>query len=298
MAKQDELELEQSTEGRNNPNDDRRKQLYAQSDEEHQDNEDFTDVNDEDFDKTTEIVEETVETKTKSESETVHEEESKKRTFKVNGKDLELTEEQIAEYVQKGASANERYEEAARLRREAEELRKLPVKTDAAIPQVTDDDLALARALQMGDEKEAAAVIARLRSPVGLKPDQVARLVDERVSFQSSVDAFKDDFPEIASDPYLWQIAMDKDEKLVAGGDTRSYFDRYKAIGEDLRNWLKTKAPESPTDKQARKASVAAPVKSGMRAQSQAEDDRDESPSEVIAGMAKKRGQGYFGGNV
>jgi hypothetical protein len=294
MAKQDELELEEG--GKNNPHDDRRKQLYAQADEDRENNQDFTDVQDEDFDKTAEISEEADETKTEPKTQDVPKEEPKKYKIKVNGKDVELTEEEMLERASKSEAANQKFEEAARLRREVDEkLKQLPVKTDAAQPQVTDDDLALARALQMGDEKEAAAVIARLRKPA-LQLDQVSRLVDERVSFQSSVDAFKEEFPDIAGDPYLWEIAQDKDAKLVAGGDTRPYFDRYKAIGDDLRNWLKAKAP-NPSEKQARKAAVPAPVKSGMRAEAPAEDDRDESPSDIIAKMAAKRGQGY-GGNV
>lgn len=291
MANQNELELEEGAEGKGNPQDDRRKQLYAQSDEERKNNEDFADaVYDEDAPRAVEAP---------VEAEAVPEEkspETKKYKLRVNGKDVELTEEEVLKRAELAEGANQKFEEAARLRREAEQFRQQPPAKEVADPQVTEDDLALARALQMGDEKEAAAVIARLRKPA-LTMEQATRLVDARVSFQSSVEAFKEAYPDIASDPYLWEIAQDKDAKLVSGGDTRSYLDRYKAIGDDLRNWMKSKTPNAPTDKQARKAAVAAPVKSGIRAQSPAEDDRDESPSEIIAKMAAKRGQGY-GGNV
>ncbi len=259
-----------------------REDLFKKSDEEHDNDAEFTDVADEDHDKLTEVVEETEPVKT--ESEPVPE---KKYKVKVNGQDREFTEAELIERASKTEAADQRFQEAAKLKREAEELQK-PKEIK---PEVEEDDLALARALQMGSEEEAAKVIKKMRERPTLTEGDVVRKIDERLTFTSSVERFKSEYPELFQDPYLSKLVALRDEEMVKQGDQRPYYDRYKSIGEEMRAWAGKLKPAS--QKEERKASITTlKVASGRKAEP-VDEDEEQSTSDVIAGMAKNRGQGY-----
>lgn len=261
-----------------------REDLFNEADERTQADADFRDVADEEHDKVTEITEEPEKTEAKAVPE-------KKYKLKVNGKDIELTEEELITRVQKSESADQRFQEAAQLKREAEELKaQLPAK-DVAKLEVTDDDLAEARRLQMGSEEEAADVIRKLRQRPSLSEADVTRKIDERLVFQTSVDRFKTEYPELFSDTYLSRLVAMKDDELVKAGDKRPYYERYKAIGDEIREWAGKVKPKDT--KQERKASITVLPTTGARAGGGEEEDKDESTSDVIANMAKTRGQSY-----
>src|SRR4029077_13760588 len=114
-----------------------RQDLFDKSDASHDDNEEYVDVPDEAHDQLTEVPDETEQVEDTNKG---VQKETKKYALKVNGKDIELTEEELITRVQKAESAEQKFEEAARLKREAEELKaQLPVKSDAAKPQVEED---------------------------------------------------------------------------------------------------------------------------------------------------------------
>ncbi len=265
-----------------------REDLFKKSDDEHDNDAEFTDVADEDHDKLTEVVEETEQVEDKVLPE-------KKFKVKVNGQDREFTEAELIERASKTEAADQRFQEAARLKREAEELKSQLPQKDVEQPKVTDDDLAEARRLQMGSEEEAADVIRKLRQRPTLTEGDVVRKIDERLTFQSSVERFKQDYSDIVKDPYLWQLLTMKDEQLVAQQKAgvipvTDYYERYKSIGDELRNWVgKTKT----TPKEERKASITTlKVAYGRKAEPEGEDE-EQSTSDTIANMAKARGQGY-----
>lgn len=262
-----------------------REDLFNKSDESHENNEDFVDVQDEDHDKLTEVSEEAEQVEDKREA--VPE---KKFKVKVNGQDREFTEAELIERASKAEAADQRFQEAARLKREAEELKQASQKAPAE-PEVTDDDLALARALQMGSEEEAAKVIKKMRSAPTLNEDGIVRKIDERLTFQSSVQRFQTEYPELFKDPNLSKLVAIKDEELVKNGDTRSYYDRYKSIGDEMRSWLGTVKPAS--EKQERKASIVTLKTAAGRVVEKTDEDEEQSTSDTIANMAKARGQQY-----
>lgn len=259
-----------------------REDLFKQSDEGHENDIDFVDVADEDHDKLTEVPDETepVESKT----EVVPE---KKFKVKVNGQDREFTEAELIERASKTEAADQRFQEAAKLKREAEELQKPKDQ-----PKVEDDYLAEARRLQMGSEEEAAEVIKRLSQRPTLSEGDVVRKIDERLTFTSSVERFKTEYPELFSDPNLSKLVTARDEELVKQGDTRSYYDRYKSIGEEMRTWL-GKVKPATQEKQERKASITVLKTASGRAAEKVEDDEEQTASDVVAQMAKSRGQSY-----
>ena len=232
--------------------------------------------------------------------ETPVKEEVDRYKIKVNGEEKELTIEELIARAQKVESADVYLAEAARLRREAlEEQKKVPSGPSEEDIQnnLLEERRALARAIQMGTEEEAVEAIAKLqqssRAPSFTK-DELTRTVDERLSFQEAVNQFRSNYADIVDDSVLAQMAAQRDQELLASGDRRGYLERYTAIGDDIRSWVKGIKGDEPRtqDKQTRKASAkgvpsAASVKSKPAS---SDDDVEESTSEVIAAMAKNRG--------
>lgn len=223
-------------------------------------------------------------------------EEPQKFKIKVNGVEEEVTLEEMQKRAEKASGADQRFEEAARMRREAEEIARkaaLPVQEVRQQPTVEDDDRALARALQMGSEEEAAAVIRKMRESQAAKPGQIAGLIDLTLAG----NWFRQEYPDIFADPWLTKIALDEDERLVnQTGDKRSYKERYKAIGDKLREWKGTQAKVT-AEKIERKANLQVVPKADVRQTHGAEDEDNKSDEqvtrEVIAAEAKRRGQQY-----
>lgn len=213
-----------------------------------------------------------------------------KHKIKVNGRELELTYDELVARAQKVESADDYLREAARLRNE--QNKPLPTKVDAAS---VDDDLALARAIQMGSEEEAVAALRKLKSS-GPSKDDLTRVVDERLTFNTAINKFQTEYADVFSDPQLKQMALDADARLLAAGDSRPYFDRYQDIGNGIRNWVKDlKAPKNDAnlqpDKLTRKAAApAAPRLASGTSQTSVEEEKEESAQEIIQAMAKSRG--------
>ncbi len=210
-----------------------------------------------------EIVQQELDRAAAEANEVPKEEEHPKHKIKVNGEELELTTEELVERAQKIESADEYLKEAARKLREAEvkEVPKpiLPSPEDAAA-KAMEDRRALVRAIQMGTEDEAMLQGKNIPS---VSADDVARTVDERLTFNDAVSRFQTEFKDLAEDPVLLNIVLQRDKELIAQGDKRTYWERYEDIGKNVRTWkeslTKPAAPEEKTvsDKQTRKASEA-----------------------------------------
>lgn len=224
--------------------------------------------------------------------------------IKVNGEEVELTPELIAK-AQKIASADKYLEDA----------RATPKRDVQAEPDTTpatpardveaerlEEERALVRAIQMGSEEEAIAALRKVRGSGQINTEAVARIADERLSFSKALDRFNNEFQDLVSDPQLHSIVLERDSALLAQGDKRSYWDRYEAIGKEVREWrdemVKKFTPkvEPVADplkaKQERKQSAPTVPKAANAKAPQAgtEDDEEEDTSSVIASMAKARG--------
>ena len=221
--------------------------------------------------------------------------------IKVNGREIELTQEELVARAQKVESADQYLGEAARIRNEALKTGQ-PSAEDAGASQV-EDDLALVRAIQMGTEEEALAAIQKLKSPAGLSKDDVAKTIDERLNLNQAIARFNNDFKDIVSNPHLHKMVMDKDAELVQAGDTRPYYERYSALGEEVRGFVKdiaTKAgfvqqSETPakvvsTKLEKKEAVQTAPKAAGTKATIPSNEEKEETTQDVIRGMAKARG--------
>lgn len=232
-----------------------------------------------------------------------------KHKIKVNGKELELTTQELIERAQKVESADEYLKEAAKKVRETIPAPKeIPAAQQPSEQDVTakalEEKRRIVRAIQMGSEEEAMAALEQLQGKTpSLKEDDISRVVEQRIAFDKAFTKFQETFPEIVNDPVLWSIASQMDKEITATGDRRDYWERYQEIGNNIRTWRdgivktatppkqETSAPVS-AEKQQRKASVPA-VPKGASTKAPAaveEEDKEESTSEVIAAMAKARG--------
>lgn len=220
-----------------------------------------------------------------------------KHKIKVNGREIELTYEELVARAQKVETADVYLAEASRLRNELAAQPKPPVQ-DVPVPSV-EDDLAIARAIQMGTEEEAVAALQKLRqSQKSLSPDDISRTIDERLTFNEAISKYRAEFSDVVTDPVLNKLALELDAQLIANGDRRPYYDRYKDVGTQVRNWAvenaKKFAPaqEQPqANKLARKAATPTPPKAqSQKAPTTVEQEREESTSDIIAGIAKSRG--------
>lgn len=226
-----------------------------------------------------------------------------KYTITVNGVQKELTLDELVARAQKVESADDYLREASQLNQQAKQLRN-PPQQQVQEEEKPEDEVALARAIQMGSEEEAVAAIRKLRS-TGPSSDDLARTIDERLNFQTSVAWFQKEYNDITSDPVLAQMAIQQDNMLRAQGDQRPYVQRYKEIGEGLRNWIKSKAPapteseekdpevkvESQAAKKTRKAAApSVPKPAASKVTVPEAEEEEESVQDTIANMAKSRG--------
>lgn len=234
--------------------------------------------------------------------------EPKRYKLKVNGRELELTEQELIDRAQKIEAADDYLRQAAEAKRRAAEPAAPPGPTPEELQRLQDEeDRALVRAIQMGTEEEAAAALRKLRtqasatarpSDQSLTPDDVSRVIDERLEFNRAIERFRTEYSDIEGDPYLKKLALDRDAELLAQGDRRPYWDRYEEIGRDIRSWKEKLAPASRPDqpsfqdKEQRKAAAPkVPVAASAKTKPPAPaDDEDETPSAIIANMAKSRG--------
>lgn len=228
--------------------------------------------------------------------------------IKVNGRELELSASELVARAQKVEAADQYLSEAARMRREAEQLLNpnsaAPSQQDAQQKTPVVDRRALVRAIQMGDPEEAEAALAQIMDMAArpqFSAEDLTRTVDERLNFKESVAKFESEFGDILGDPQLRQLVIQKDQQLVHAGDKRPYLERYTAIGTEVRAWRDSlvqrfaPATDPLKEKQQQKASAAkrsAPANSASTKASAAvsQDEGEESVSDVIAAIAKQRG--------
>ena len=148
--------------------------------------------------------------------------EQPKHKIKVNGKELELTTEELIQRAQKVETADLYLKEASEKLRNAEKEIKppLPSQEDVAA-KALEDRRALVRAIQMGTEDEAMEAIEKLqsRNTPSVSADDVARTVDERLTFNDAVARFQSDYKDLVEDPVLLNIVLSRDKELLAQGE-------------------------------------------------------------------------------
>jgi hypothetical protein len=222
--------------------------------------------------------------------------------LKVNGKEIELSEDEMIARVQKIEAADQ-YLAEAKCQAEAMKLSaSTPAPSDESdapkADTLADEDLRLARDLQVGSEEDAAKAIKALRSTVkapSVNLDELAKRTIDTIQFQEDARWFQEEYKDVFADPKLAALALQMDEQKrraeMEAGKPRRYRDRYQEIGEELRTWIGSN-PGFDQKKQQKKESLTSIPQASVKTQRPVEDDdSEESPASVIAQMAKARGQ-------
>ena len=209
-----------------------------------------------------------------------------KHKLKVNGRELELTTEEMIARVQKVEAADDYLKQAAQLYKTAKE----PAPEPKAPASVEEDDAALARAIQTGTEQEAVEAIKKMRARPSASADDVLRIVNTQLAITEANRKFEAEYADLVKDPYLLSVVQMELQKRVQNRDPRSYQENLFEIGENLKTWKASLAPASAQlqEKQARKATVTVIPTAAARAAGKTEE-KPESAAETIADMAKAR---------
>jgi hypothetical protein len=247
------------------------------------------------------VAEEAQEVEETASQESVEDEKpDKKRKFhiKVDGSDIELTEDELIARASKVSAADKYLEEAKRAKEEF--LRVAPSVQDVRPPSPSPDeeDSALVRAIQVGTEEEAKAALRKLRSQLSVQPDVVLRTIDERLAFQKAADFFQSEYKDIAENKELLDYFLYQDSQMIRNGDKRPYVERYTDIGEKVRKLAGMSKPQkSRAEKLERKESTPSVPKAASTRNAAPQGDDEDNLSEAeyqqrsITAMAKARGQ-------
>ena len=217
---------------------------------------------------------------------------------KVDGKETEVPESQILDAgiraVQKESAADQRLAEATRLLREAQE-----VVTPKPQPLPNMDEVELANRIRLGSDEEAQEAIRILQGRNQATPEQIAEAVENRVLGQIEAKEagnwFIDEYKDLVADPYLVNIILAENNRLIEAGDYRPLKERYKDIGDSIRvklnEWRGGKPTVSTsTDKQERKSEINN-LPSASARQQVSEQPKTKTPAEIINEMRAARGQ-------
>lgn len=185
-----------------------------------------------------------------------------KRKFKIDGKEIELTEEEITERVQKSAAADKRLEEATRMLEDARRATltskpsdPLPASPSSKADAGDEKELVqnVTKAVMYGDEEQVTkafeALLGRGRSgdaatqTQGMKPSEIQSYVIETLAFERGKQLLdtppeQGGYSDIWSDPMLKGMFQRREAEMRdVHKDVRPYADLYKAIGDEIRTW-------------------------------------------------------------
>jgi len=228
--------------------------------------------------------------------------------IKVNGVEKEITYEELLRKAQLVESAEE-YQRQAKVSYDlAQQKLNTQLSRDVEDNDSEEAELAeIAAAIQMGDTEEAVRALKKLRSTnkPSLSTDDVTRAVEQKLQFQKAGEQFRAEYPELFEDQVLYNLVVAEDNKLVAQNDPRDYIDRYRDIGNRVREWkdeMVTKSGGKASSLAAKKERKdAAPSYPARKASAPVVDNDDEAyeggePSLTqrnasLAAKAKARGQ-------
>lgn len=214
---------------------------------------------------------------------------------KVEGHEYEVPKEQVdaeggLEFYQKRAAANLIFQRAKQREDEANKLladARKPVEQ----PKAQDDRLTkLVEAIRFEtDPAKAAEAVKQLVSETQLTQEQVNQAVQAQIAADKAVEKFRADFPEIASDPLLTQMAVNLEIQARQAGNTEPSADLHQKIGKLLKE--RYVRPTQPlAEKQQKKATVTNIPQARSRA-SAPEAPKEKTVQEIINDERRARKQ-------
>lgn len=236
--------------------------------------------------------------------------------LKVNGQDVELTESEVIKRAQIVESAERRFQDAARMRAEAEAIARAnqpqarPAQPET--PTVTPEDRQIGKTLAYGNEEQAAQAVAQIRSRMAqpqqtYDPNEIARVASDRaireMRFNSDLEKFGTEYKDVIDDP--WQVflggqaAQQIYHRDRTQGVTRSDYEVFKEAGDHVRAYIDSirhsGANGTPTaqlsERDQRKEGIPSqPRAAAARAKLPDNEPREKTASEIIAEERKARG--------
>ena len=237
-------------------------------------------------------------------------------TVKIDGRERQVTVEEMQRQFQKNGAAESRLEEATRLLNEARATAQAsapppvgvagpgakPDSTDA--PEGGEDGAkAFLSSLFEGDEEKATAALNKLlggRNQVPIQPNdqelaaKLTPVIRQQMLQESALEKFAVDNPDIVQDPHLADMA---DGFLDAEVDAGTPYDKaLEAAAKKTRDWLASKGAKPPETtptmtrdaKLERKARIDQIPTLNKAASSTVEPAQ--TTADVIAEMRKARG--------
>lgn len=217
--------------------------------------------------------------------------------IKVNGVEVELTQELIAK-AQKIASADKYLEDAKNTARPSQrDVERNPAIRKDVGSRVEEIDYAeVATALQTGTTEEVTNALKKLAPQQTLSNQDVFEKAREAVKFEEATTWFREEYEDLTSDPYLRALMEQEDNRLMADGFNGSFKERFKTVGDKVREWKQSIAgtPESKEESTlSKKDKLSARIPTASKkVVKQDQDEGEDDPRELIAAMAKKR-RGY-----
>lgn len=206
--------------------------------------------------------------------------------LKVLGEEIEITPEAIARW-QKIASGEKYLEEASKLYKSASTI------NEPSQDVQTVDDAALARAIQMGTEEEAIAAIQQLRQQ-SLPAGEIEAIIERKLAnrdTKTDAERFKESYRDLLADPRA-QEAVWAFDTLYANDNEPPTFARFEKAAKKV---MELRGHTGLEDKQKRKDNAPRPVV-GQGARPPAKpEEREPTQREIIAEMARSRGQMQYG---
>lgn len=261
------------------------------------------------------------------------EESVKKTKFMIDGEELELTDDEIKAAVQKIKTADKRLGEATRLLEDASRQAAIPKRDDPnRQPSATASSAADARpatsetlvseltnALMYGNEEKVSQAITTLLGrgretgnfaddlatrTKGMSREETAGFVTQAIAFERARELLElppdqGGFSDIWSDPVLRaEFIRREDELRDVRKDSRPHRELYTAIGTELRQWrenliTKHKPPTGLETRDQQKRATGVVRGAGGKLPPTPPERPAKTHDEIIAGMAKARGQKF-----
>lgn len=228
------------------------------------------------------------------------------RKVKVDGEEIEVSEDDLVASYRHQETTRREMTRAQQARAEAE---RLLAEAQANVPKEPAPDRAAKvkeyhDALFEGDVEKATALFdevmttGRQEPPLDVKSviDQALPVMKQQLSNESALERFTTDYQDILGDGVLTQVAQTELRRLEAEG--KPYGEALFEAGNRARNWLKSKMPPAPNEQPTTTRAEKLDKKAGIvnfptaNAKAASAQEREQTDSEYIAEMRKRRGLG------
>lgn len=213
--------------------------------------------------------------------------EPKKFKLKVNGKTIELTEEEMIARAQKVESADQYLQTAAEAVKNASRLAPPPQGESSSFDK--DEVRKTLAAAVMGDEEAIDRLATAITRP-SLSPDALQQF-DQRLAFRTELAQLENEQKDVLEDPYLGKLFKVRLNELRETAPETSLKEAYQGIGKELRTAFPEKFRSSTQSKLERKKTLVNVPTASTRQAVEADDEGEEDVTSVIEQMARARHQ-------